>query len=136
MDKQIFDEQYTALRREIIESNYTRLNDMQKKAVFHTRGPLLVLAGAGSGKTTVLINRIANLIRYGDGYHAAAAPEGAGEAELLALAEYIDEPKPENAETVRALCAVHPAKPWNILAITFTNKAAEELKTRLTRVLS
>lgn len=135
MDKQIFDEQYTALRREIIESNYTRLNDMQKKAVFHTRGPLLVLAGAGSGKTTVLINRIANLIRYGDGYHAAAAPEGAGEAELLALAEYIDEPKPENAETVRALCAVHPAKPWNILAITFTNKAAEELKTRLTRVL-
>ena len=78
MDRQVFDEQYTALRREIIEGDYTRLNDMQRKAVFHTKGPLLVLAGAGSGKTTVLIHRIANLVRYGDGYESTTAPEWAG----------------------------------------------------------
>lgn len=135
MDRQIFNEQFLALRREIIEREYTRLNDMQKKAVFHTRGPLLVLAGAGSGKTTVLINRIANLIRFGDGYNCETVPENIGEAELLALAEYADDPQPENADYIRSLCAVEPAKPWNILAITFTNKAAEELKTRLERVL-
>ncbi|MBQ3879191.1 MAG: UvrD-helicase domain-containing protein, partial [Oscillospiraceae bacterium] len=135
MDRKVFDEQYTALRREIIENDYTRLNGMQKKAVYHTRGPLLVLAGAGSGKTTVLIHRIANLIRYGDGYASETAPEWAGESELLELAGYIDEPSEEKLERIRKLCAVDAVKPWNILAITFTNKAAGELKTRLARML-
>ena len=135
MDRQVFDEQYTALRREIIEGDYTRLNDMQRKAVFHTKGPLLVLAGAGSGKTTVLIHRIANLVRYGDGYESTTAPEWAGEDELMELAGYLDEPDPEKLARVRRLCAVDPVRPWNILAITFTNKAAGELKSRLARML-
>ena len=74
---------------ETIKQNYSRMNDMQQQAVFCTEGPLLILAGAGSGKTTVLVNRIAYILQCG-------------------------------------LCY-----PWQILAITFTNKAARELKDRI-----
>ena len=59
--------EFCRLRREVIGQTYQQLNPEQRKAVLATEGPLLLLAGAGSGKTTVLIHRVANLIRYGRG---------------------------------------------------------------------
>ena len=75
-----------------IKAMFSQMNDRQQEAVFCTEGPLLILAGAGSGKTTVLVNRIAYIIKAG------------------------------------------LAQPWQILAITFTNKAAGELKSRIEAV--
>ena len=128
MDREIFNMQYAAVRRDIIEREFGNLNDRQREAVFHTEGPLLVLAGAGSGKTTVLINRIANLIRFGSGVQCETAPDYAGEAELQELVEYLDDPQESKRERITELCAVNPCRPWEVLAITFTNKAANELK--------
>ncbi|MBR4727670.1 MAG: UvrD-helicase domain-containing protein [Clostridia bacterium] len=126
--------EFLALRRRIIDREFEKLNEMQKKAVLSTEGPLLVLAGAGSGKTTVLVNRIANLIKFGRAYHsedAAFAPTDADLEQLRAVAAG-EEPLPFELE---ALMQVDAAKPWEILAITFTNKAAGELKSRLEQML-
>ena len=62
-------ETFIQLRRKALEKYFSGLNDMQKKAVFHVDGSLLVLAGAGSGKTTAVINRIINLVKFGNAYY-------------------------------------------------------------------
>ncbi len=122
-------------RRAAIALDFSHLNPEQQKAVMATEGPLLLLAGAGSGKTTVLINRIANLIRYGRGSDSDEVPDWVTEEDTLFLEHYVQHPSAEEQERARTLCAYQRAVPWSIIAITFTNKAAGELKERLERML-
>lgn len=124
---------FVSLRKKIIANEFSRMNDMQKKAVFTTEGPLLILAGAGSGKTTVIINRIANIVKFGKAYFSEEIPFGIFEDDAYELERYL---KGEcTFEDIENLVCVEPAKPWQILAITFTNKAAGELKERLEAML-
>ena len=122
-------------RREAIALDFQNLNPEQRKAALSTEGPLLLLAGAGSGKTTVLIHRVANLIRYGRGSDSDEAPDWVTEDDLAFLEGYIQNPDPAQKGRQERLCALEPAAPWSIIAITFTNKAAGELKERLERML-
>ena len=128
---QDFNQRYIAARRAVIARDLRRLNPMQRKAAMTTEGPLLLLAGAGSGKTTVLIQRVYNLLTYGRGSDCESVPEWAGEEELAFLESFPETPSPEEADRARRLCAVDVPRPWEIIAITFTNKAAGELKERL-----
>ena len=125
--------QFAALRRRVIAQAFGNLNPRQLEGVLTTEGPLLLLAGAGSGKTTVLIHRIANLLRYGRGADAQEVPDHITEEDVRFLAEYVEKTAPDEWETSQAnlLCALEPAAPWQVIAITFTNKAAGELKQRL-----
>ena len=122
-------------RRRYILSEFQNLNSMQQEAVLTTEGPLLLLAGAGSGKTTVLINRIANLMRFGRASDSVEVPDTVTEEDVHFL-ENLQAPI-SDTDRYRAdyLCAVEPVSPWNIIAITFTNKAANELKDRLSALL-
>lgn len=135
MTGQTFTERFIKARHDVIALDFKHLNDMQRQAVMTTEGPLLLLAGAGSGKTTVLINRIANLIKYGRGSDTDEIPDTATEEDLEFLERYIKNPTSEDSARAQALCAVEPVEPWRIMAITFTNKAADEMKTRLERML-
>lgn len=126
-----FEIRYTALRRAVIEQEFEKLNEKQREAVFKTEGPLLLLAGAGSGKTTVLINRIINLLRFGAGWESEKVPHWIGDDELARLVEAVGEPGSVPEEELIRLCAVDAPRPWEIIAITFTNKAAGELRERL-----
>ncbi|SMC47595.1 ATP-dependent helicase [Papillibacter cinnamivorans] len=135
MTEQEFKKRYCKARREAIELEHMKLNPEQRRAVLATEGPLLLLAGAGSGKTTVLIHRIANLLRYGRGSDSEEVPPRATEADLKYLEDYVRKGKGEPDERILRLCAVESAPPWSIIAITFTNKAAGELKERLSRML-
>ena len=123
-----------ALRRAVLEKDFARMNDRQKQAVFTVNGPLLILAGAGSGKTTVLINRIANILRYGDAYNSTYLRDDLDENDIAACKAYIENGTPLTTETQEHL-SVSACAPCRIMAITFTNKAAGELKDRLCAML-
>lgn len=133
-----YDSEFRDLKKKIFNSIYHRLNAMQKEAVCTVSGPLLVLAGAGSGKTTVLVNRISHIIKYGNACHSDTVPRGlsSDDMDLLRRAA-VDYSVLNDGEQQRVdfLLAVNPAAPWNVLSITFTNKAAGEMKERLERLL-
>ena len=127
-------QEFCTLRDTYIEKQFGRLNDMQRQAVFTTDGPLLILAGAGSGKTTVLVNRIANLIRFGSAHGSKETPRPVTEEDVKALRTAImtgtDAPS-----WLDGMLRQNAVRSWNVMAITFTNKAAGELKERLRRML-
>ncbi len=125
---------YLSAKRRLFDIYYASLNDRQREAVFTADGTLLVLAGAGSGKTTVLVKRIVHLIQYGNAYHSTYVPHDLTENRVFNL---------EAASTLPPEAIVHilpefisaPCAPWQMLAITFTNKAANEIKTRLAEAM-
>ena len=134
MNKEL-DSRFLAARRKYIASQFAQLNAMQQEAVLTTEGPLLLLAGAGSGKTTVLINRIANIMRFGRGSDSNEIPDIVTDEDVLFLENLTEDLSECDRWRAESLCAVSPAVPWSIIAITFTNKAANELKERLSTLL-
>ena len=127
---------FVRARRQYIAAQFAHLNTMQQQAVLTTEGPLLLLAGAGSGKTTVLIHRIANLLKYGSGSDSELVPDIVTEEDVYFLEELAEPISDLDRHRADLLCALEPVQPWNVIAVTFTNKAANELKERLVRMVS
>ena len=127
-------ERFLKAKRSLFDALYDTLNPEQREAVYQVDGPLLVLAGAGSGKTTVLVKRIAHIIRYGNAYLSEHLPEDLSEAEVVAL----EGARSYDREIIASILERYreDAPPaWAVLAITFTNKAANEMKERLAKEL-
>ena len=131
-------ERYLRIKKLLFEAYYNKLNKMQKEAVFCVNGPLLVLAGAGSGKTTVLVNRIAHIINFGDAYHTDEIPFGIDESMVKVFEQIYENRNTIGESDLKNLLlnfSYNAAKPWEILSFTFTNKAAGEMKERLSLIL-
>jgi len=142
-------QEFIQLRKKLLEMEYGRLNPQQRQAVFQVNGPLLVLAGAGSGKTSVLVNRIAYMIKYGNAYHSERVPQSLTEDDIALMREAVrrreeaagrqttgSEDMMSDAEhRLLTIMRDNPVPPSSILAITFTNKAAREMKERLENIL-
>ncbi len=124
-------QEFLALRKALLEREYEALNQPQREAVYSCDCPLLILAGAGSGKTTVLVNKLGYLIKYGNAYHSTTVPESITKEDLDYLRQGLNDAHRRGEERYRRLLAVDPYDPYNLLAITFTNKAAGEMRERM-----
>ena len=120
-------DKFLNFRKQLVKKDFSNMNDRQFEAVTTTQGALLVLAGAGSGKTTVLVNRIANLVKYGNAYNSDFVPFFSQD-DITAAEDYLND---KSTDLPKGVFSVGAPRPWEILAITFTNKAANELKERI-----
>ncbi|MDE7122677.1 MAG: UvrD-helicase domain-containing protein, partial [Oscillospiraceae bacterium] len=126
-------QEFQELKKKVIRKFFARMNPQQFDAVTTVNGAVLIIAGAGSGKTTVMIHRIANMILFGNALHEDSPVPDA--KTIQKLQDYAENGVGISTEELRNNIAVNPVKPWRILAITFTNKAAGELKSRLCATL-
>ena len=131
---QAITQEFLKLRDRYIEAQFSKMNPMQRKAVLSVNGPLLILAGAGSGKTTVLVNRIANIIDFGSAWGSENLYHQPTQEDLDTLHSCVVKGE-KVPESLMPLMRWENARPWNVLAITFTNKAAQELKERIGKML-
>ncbi|MFA7637314.1 MAG: UvrD-helicase domain-containing protein, partial [Monoglobales bacterium] len=122
--------EYNQLKKQLIKNEFKHLNPSQLKAALTSKGALLILAGAGSGKTTTVISRIAYLIKYGSAYDdSTSLPAGVDDNFISYMKSFVDAGFPAD-EYITDVIKVNPVAPYNILAFTFTNKAANEMKER------
>lgn len=133
MKKNDLKTKYCSLKKQLLNQYFENMNERQKEAIFSINGPVMVLAGAGSGKTTVIINRIVNMIKFGDAYFNENVPKDLSEDMLDKMEKTLSDGA--EFEQLDDVIEFEKINPWNILAITFTNKAANELKSRLSDVL-
>ena len=131
---QTSDEVFLSAKRALFHKLYDFLNERQREAVFAVNGPVLILAGAGTGKTTVLVNRISHIIRFGNAYESRAVPEDMTGEKAEAMSAALSLSREEIGE-ILSETIVDPCPPWAILCITFTNKAANEMKSRLAQTI-
>ena len=127
--------EFNELKKNILEVQYKKLNAQQREAVFNINGPQLILAGAGSGKTSVLTNRIAYMIKYGNAFHSDFFPKDLTEEDLDRMREYLGLSAGGTvlppSDRIEHLIKEYGIYPSSILAITFTNKAAREMRERI-----
>ncbi len=134
--RETLESRYLTAKRALFDRKYGFLNEKQREAVYTVNGPLLVLAGAGTGKTTLLVNRIAYILNYGNAYYSDLVPASLDEETVKELETAMTAAE-EDLDALLASFAAWDNKtaPWNILAITFTNKAANEMKVRLKHLI-
>ncbi|MDD6095306.1 MAG: 3'-5' exonuclease, partial [Clostridia bacterium] len=122
--------EYNILKRKLFDRYYSHLNKEQRECVYTVSGPLMILAGAGSGKTTVLVNRLSHIVRYGDAYYNDWVPDNTAKADLIEMNNAMSLDREALGEYLTKF-SIMPPPAWAVLAVTFTNKAANEIKERV-----